>query len=139
MKKKNNVKNTKLKAFSMNEVLIVLVIVGILSTIAIASFGDTVGEAYRLEAKTNLKAIKTRQDKYKMTKFEYGTEIKKIGFTQPKKEVVGGTSVYTYEILEADKNSFIAQAKADKDYDGDDVYEVLTINQDGVIEVKVED
>ena len=78
MKIKNLNKKTKLKAFSMNEVLIVLVIVGILSTIAIVGFGDYVGEAYRLEAKSNLKAIKTRQDNYHMTKLEYSQDLNKI-------------------------------------------------------------
>ncbi len=139
MKMKNVNKKTKLKAFSMNEVLIVLVIVGILSTIAIVGFGDYVGEAYRLEAKSNLKAIKTRQDNYHMTKLEYSSDLSKLRFKQPAKEVDGGTSVYTYEIIEADKNTFIAQATADKDYDGDGVKEVLTINQEGLIQTKLED
>ena len=139
MKIKNLNKKTKLKAFSMNEVLIVLVIVGILSTIAIVGFGDYVGEAYRLEAKSNLKAIKTRQDNYHMTKLEYSSDLNKIRFKQPAKEVDGGTSVYTYEIIEADKNSFIAQAKADKDYDGDGIFEIIEINQKGKINIKLED
>lgn len=139
MIKNKRLKKSKLKAFSLNEVLIVLVIIGIGSTIAIVSFGDFVSEAYRKEAEINLHSIKMRQDKYRLDHFEFTTDLKKIRFEAPKKEAEGGTSVYSYEILEADKNSFVAQAKADKDYDGDGTFEVLTINQDGNIEVKIED
>ena len=139
MKMKNVNKKTKLKAFSMNEVLIVLVIVGILSTIAIVGFKDYIVEAHRLEAKANLKSIKTRQDNYHMTKLEYSSDLSKIRFEQPPKEVDGGTSVFTYEIIEANKNTFIAQATADKDYDGDGVFEIIEINQKGNISIKIED
>ena len=139
MKMKNVNKKTKLKAFSMNEILIVLVIVGILSTIAIVGYIDYIKGAYQLEAKTNLKAIKTRQDNYHMTKFEYSSDLSKIRFIQPEKEADGGTSVYTYEIVEADKNTFIAQATADKDYDGDGIFEIIEINQKGKINIKLED
>ena len=139
MKMKNVNKKTKLKAFSMNEILIVLVIVGILSTIAIVGYKDYIAEAYRVEARHNLENIKTRQDNYHMTKLEYCSDLTKLRFKQPAKEVDGGTSVYTYQIIEADKNTFIAQAEADKDYDGDGVKEILTINQDGLIQTKLED
>ena len=65
--------------------------------------------------------------------------MSKIRFKQPLKELDGGTSVYSYEIIEADKNTFVAQATADKDYDGDGIKEILTINQDGLIQTKLED
>lgn len=131
-------KSTKLKAFSLNELLVVMVIVGILAAIAIPQFSDYTGKAYKIEAEGMLKAIKNRQDEYRMRNFEFSSELKKIGFEEPKKEPEG-TSVYSYEIIEADKTSFIASAKADHDYDGDGVFQVLTINQDGKIVVKVED
>jgi len=137
MKKGKELK--KLKAFSMNEVLVVLVIVGILSTIAISSMGDLVGDAYRTEAESNLNMIKTRQEYYHMKKFEYSTDLNKIGFNPPKKEKDGGQSVYTYEVIEADKTTFTAQATADKDFDGDGIYEVLILRHEGPIQVKVED
>ena len=138
MKINDNLRKGKLKAFSINEILIVLVVVGILSTIAIASLGDFSAKAYRTEAEANLRGIKTRLDEYRLRNFEFTTEFSKLNFIAPLK-APEGTSVYTYEMIEADKTTFIAQATADKDYDGDDVYEVLTINQNGKIEVKVQD
>lgn len=131
-------KKTKLKAFSLNELLVVMVIVGILAAIAIPQFSDYAAAAYKTEAEGMLRAIKDRQMDYHIRNFEYTSDLKKIRFEQPKKEPEG-TSVYTYEIIESDKTSFIASAKADKDYDGDGIFEVITINQEGVIETKVED
>jgi len=128
MKRKKDMK--KLKAFSLNEVLVVLVIVGILSSVAIVSFGDFVGDAYRTEAQTNLKAIKVGQGLYKSTKFKYSNSLKEIRFTPPKLESEGGSSVYRYEITEATTTSFKATATAVNDYDGDGVYEVLTISNE---------
>ncbi|MBI34104.1 MAG: general secretion pathway protein GspG [Flavobacteriales bacterium] len=139
MKMKNLNKKTKLKAFSMNEVLIVLVIVGILSSIAIASYDGLIIEAYRKEAETNLEIIKTHQNKYYMTEREYSNELEKIKFKHPTKKAEGGNSNWTYSILEAGKTSFIAQAVSDKDYDGDGVFEVIEINQIGKINIKIED
>lgn len=139
MKMKNVNKKTKLKAFSMNEILIVLVIVGILSTIAIVGYKDYIAEAYRVEARHNLENIKTRQDNYHMTKLEYCSDLTKLRFKQPLREVDGGRSVYTYEIVEAGRNTFIAQAIADKDYDGDGVFEIIEINQKGDINIKIGD
>lgn len=136
----NTQKQTKkLKAFSLNELLVVMVIVGILAAIAIPQFSDYTAKAYRTEAEGMLNAIKNRQDAYRMGKFEFSTDLKKIGFETPPKESEGGNSVYTYEVIEADKTTFVAQAKADKDYDGDGQFEVITINQQGVITVKQED
>lgn len=131
MKTKFN--RTKLKAFSLNELLVVMVIVGILAAIAIPQFSDYTAKAYKTEAEGMLKSIKSRQDEYRLSKFEYTTEFNKIGFVPPKKEAEGGNSVYTYEILEAGKTTFKATATADKDYDGDGELQVLSINQDGVI------
>lgn len=131
-------KKTKLKAFSLNELLVVMVIVGILAAIAIPQFSDYAAAAYKTEAEGMLRAIKDRQMDYHIRNFEYSSDLEKIRFEQPKKEPEG-TSVYTYEIIESDKTSFIASAKADKDYDGDGIFEIITINHEGVIETKVED
>lgn len=136
---KQSLTSKKIKAFSLNELLVVMVIVGILAAIAIPQFSDYTAKAYRTEAEGMLKAIKNRQDEFRMRKFEFSSELKSIGFNQPKKEAEGGSSVYTYEIVEAGKTNFIASAKADKDYDGDGQYELLTINEEGKITVKQED
>jgi|TARA_B110000261_G_C12923518_1_gene293401 type IV pilus assembly protein PilE len=136
MNKMNHSK--KLKAFSLNELLVVMVIIGILAAIAVPQFNSFTANAYESETGNWLRQIKLLQDKHRMMHFEYSMDVETIEFVAPKKEPEG-TSVYTYEILEATASTFIAQATADKDYDGDGQFQVITINQEGKIETKVED
>jgi type IV pilus assembly protein PilE len=135
----NKLKHSKrLKAFSLNELLVVMVIIGILAAIAIPQFSSFAADAYESETGSWLRQIKLQQDRHRMKNFEYSMDFEKIEFVAPKKEPEG-TSVYTYEMVEATASTFTAQATADKDYNGDGQFQVITINQEGKIETKTKD
>lgn len=131
-------KKNKLKAFSLNELLVVMVIVGILAAIAIPKFTQFTAEAYSTEAPGQLNHIKMLQERNHRKKFTYSLEFEEINFEAPKKKPEG-TSVYDYEMIEATKTTFICKATAINDYDGDGIKEEITINQEGVIETILKD
>lgn len=131
-------KKKKLKAFSLNELLVVMVIVGILAAIAIPKFTQFTAEAYSTEAQGQLEHIHLLQERHHKKKFKYSLELEDINFEIPKKEPEG-TSVYDYEMVEATATTFICKAKAINDYDGDGILEEIIINQDRKIETLVKD
>lgn len=131
-------KNKKLKAFSLNELLIVMVIIGILAAIAIPKFTEFTAEAYSAETGAWFNSVKLKQERYKAKNFKYSMSFEDIKFVPPLKKPEG-TSVYHYEMVEASANTFICKATAVNDYDGDGIKEEITINENGKIETIVED
>ena len=129
----------KLKAFTLTELLVVLGIVGILTLLALPIFDNLGAKAYEAEAEMQLKHIKGLLESNKIRTFQYTADLKEAGFTAPKLKNDGGTAVFEYSVVEASKTSFVAEAKAVEDFDGDGQLMIMTINQDGKIETKIED
>lgn len=129
----------KLKAFTLTELLVVLGIVGILTLLALPIFDNLGAKAYEAEAEMQLGYLKARELSYKISHFQFSSDLKEIGFEAPKLKSQGGTSVFEYSVLEAGKTEFVALARATEDFDGDGTKMEMTINQDGKIETKVED
>ena len=65
----------KRKGFTLMEVLIVVIILGILATIAIPQFANMVKRARLAEAWTNLAAIRTAQSVYHLEHDTYATPV----------------------------------------------------------------
>jgi general secretion pathway protein G len=63
----------KQKGFTLIELLIVIVIIGILGTVAVTSFGDKPGKARIASAKLSLKSIETSLEAYKIENGRYPT------------------------------------------------------------------
>ena len=57
-------RNTTLKGFTLSELLIVVVIIGILSAIAIPKFANTKEKAYLASMKSDLRNMATTQESY---------------------------------------------------------------------------
>lgn len=131
-------KNKKIKAFSLNELLVVMVIIGILAAIAVPKFNEMTAGAYSAETGVWLNAIELKQGVYHKRNFKYSMSFEDIKFTPPKQKPEG-TSVYNYEMVEATNTTFICKATAVNDYDGDGIKEEITIDQEGVIRTTVED
>lgn len=129
----------KLRAFTLTELMVVLVIIGILMLVALPIFDDLFGEAYSIEAQNQLKYLQTRQQSYYQKNFKYSDDFSEIGFTAPKTLHQDGDARYTYEISRADKTSFIARATAIADFDNDGNINVWEISSEGELKEVIPD
>ncbi len=121
----------RLQAFTLTELMVVLVIIGILMLIALPIFDDLFGDAYSIEAQNQLKYLQSRQQTHYQKSFSYASDLQEIGFTQPKTIEEEGDARYHYEVVEASKGSFRARATAVADFDKDGNINVWEIDQDG--------
>ena len=68
-------------AFTLIELLIVVVIIGILATIAIPKFANTKEKAYSAAMRTDLRNLATAQESYFYTNAVYSTDPVALGIT----------------------------------------------------------
>ncbi len=129
----------KEEGFTLPELLIVLVIIGILVMIAIPIYQNITTKAKTTEAKLMLGQVETLQKAYYMEYDYYASDLAAIGFEQNKLVTDGGKARYVIEIEKANEKSFIATATSVIDFDKDGAYNVWVVNEDGVIKQKVPD
>ena len=110
----------KFHGFSLMEVMIVVVIIGILAALAYPNLEKYLKRARQTEAKTNLSAIYTAQKIYFTLHQSYDDDIKKLDLS-----LAQGLYKFT---MQASKNTFKAQAKGN--IDDDDALDIWTIDQD---------
>lgn len=119
--------------FSMTELLVVLVIIGVLVLLALPRLMPVVTKAKTTEAKLNLKQVYMLQKSYKFENDKYSSDLGQIGFEQEKLVSEGGPARYKIEIVESELNSFRATATATVDFDNDGTFNVWEVNQEGQI------
>ena len=129
----------KLPAYNLQEVLIVLVIIGILLLLALPNLMPLISKTKSVEAQTQLKFIYNSQTTYRYMYSKYSNDLSEIDFEAPKTVLVNGTSNYSYEILAASNNSFKAKATAITDFDGDGIFNVWEIDENGTPKQIVKD
>jgi type IV pilus assembly protein PilE len=134
-----NVLNKKVPAFNMQELLVVLVIIGILILIALPNLMPVVAKAKALEAQTNLAHLYGLQRNHFFMYSKYSNDLNTIDFLSEKTVKNGGTANYEYQIIEATNNSFKAKAIAITDFDGDGVFNVWEIDQNKNLKEVVKD
>jgi len=120
----------KLPAFTLTELLIVLVIIGILVLLALPNLMPLVSKAKSTEAQLQLEHIHTLQKTYFYMHSKYSSEFTDISFEHAKLTPEGGTANYKIEILEAGNTTFKARATAIVDFDGDGTFNMWEIDQD---------
>ncbi|MFL1012610.1 prepilin-type N-terminal cleavage/methylation domain-containing protein [Flavisericum labens] len=131
---KDNLKRkslTKLPAYNLQEILIVLVIIGILLLLALPNLMPLISKAKSIEAQTQLKYIYNSQTSYRFMYSKYASDLNDIDFEAPKTVKDNGTANYVYEVMEASNNSFKVRATAITDFDGDGVFNVWEIDENG--------
>ncbi len=121
----------KLPAFNLQEVLMVLAIIGILLLLALPSLMPLIAKAKSIEAQTQLKYIYNNQTTHRYLYSKYSADLNELDFEAPKTVKENGTSNYIYELLSADNTSFKARATAITDFDGDGIYNVWEIDESG--------
>lgn len=120
----------KLKAFTLTELLIVLVIIGILVLLALPSLMPKVTEAKAQEAKLQLKHLYTLEKTYFMMNSKYSGSFDDLGFEHSKLVSEGGTANYLIEIVDFNNTGFKASATSVTDFDGDGEFNKWEITQE---------
>jgi type IV pilus assembly protein PilE len=123
-------KISKLKAFTLVELLVVLVIIGILVLLALPRLMPLISRAKSTEAQLQLGHLHTLEKSFFYMKSKYSNSLDEIGFEQEKLVTDGGAANYTIEIVEASTSGFQARATAVVDFDGDGTFNVWEIDQD---------
>lgn len=129
----------KLDAFSLPELLVVLVIIGILVLIALPNLMPLISKAKSTEAQQQLTFLHSLQKSNFYTHSKYTLSLDDIGFEQSKLVSDDGSANYRIEIIEVSDGGFIATATSVVDFDGDGVYNVWQINQDKELKEIVKD
>ncbi|MEM9023950.1 MAG: type II secretion system protein, partial [Bacteroidota bacterium] len=88
----------KAPAYTLTELLVVLVIIGILVLLAMPNFGGVVTQAYETEAKLQLENLHGLQEAYYYQHHRYATDLAEIGFQQQKLVTDGGNARYRIEV-----------------------------------------
>lgn len=119
----------KLKAFTLTEILVVLIIIGILILLALPNLMPLITKAKSTEAKLQLEHVYTLEKNYFYEKSKYSKDLTEISFEQDKLSTAGGQANYRIEIIEATNTTFRARATAVVDFNGDGNYNVWEIDQ----------
>lgn len=118
--------------FSLTEVLVVIVIIGILVLLAIPKFTTIITRAKSTEAKTILKHLHMLQQAYYYEHNRYSAILADVGFEQVTLVTEGGEARYQVEILHAASSEYLAQARAVIDFDKDGQFNIWQIDQSGL-------
>lgn len=120
----------KLKAFTLNEMLIVLIIIGILILLAVPSLMPLISKTRATEAKLQLNTLYTLERTFFYENAKYSASLADVGFEQQKLSTEGGQANYRIEIIEATEKSFKARATAVADFDADGIFNIWEIDQE---------
>lgn len=123
--------NKKTPSFNLQEMLIVLAIIGILLLIALPNLMPLITKAKSVEAQTQLKAIYNAQTTYRYMFSKFSADFNELDFEAPLSVKNNGTANYQYQIIEATNATFKARAEAVTDFDGDGVFNVWEVNETG--------
>lgn len=120
----------QLKAFTLTELLIVLVIIGILVLLALPNLMPLISKTKATEAQLQLEHLYTLEKTHFYTHSKYSSDIDQLGFEQVKLVTEDGSANYLIEIVEASPSSFKGRATAVVDFDGDGQINIWEIDQD---------
>lgn len=119
----------RIRAFSLPELLVVLVIIGILVLVALPNLMPLISRAKTVEAQQQLAYLHSLEKSYFYTYSKYSSSLDEIGFEQSVLVSDGGQANYVIEIVEATEHGFRATATSITDFDGDGVFNVWEIDE----------
>lgn len=127
------------EGFSMTELMVVLVIIGILTLIALPRFMGMTTKAKATEAKMQLRTLHALMQSYYFEHDQYPADLALVGFEQAPTVENGGDARYVISIESAEAAQFIALATAAVDFDKDGTFNVWEVNQEGRIQERTPD
>jgi type IV pilus assembly protein PilE len=119
--------------FSLTELMVVLVIIGVLVLLALPKLLPLVTRAKTTEAKLSLKQLYTLEQAHRFEKDRYSTKLSELGFEENTLMTDGGQARYRIQVSEATADSFYAEAISVVDFDNDGTFNVWSVDQTGVI------
>jgi type IV pilus assembly protein PilE len=128
-----------LHAFTLTELLVVLVIIGILMLIALPNLMPLIAKTHSIEAQQSLTTIQKLQKSYHQLHVKYTSDLLDLGFEPEQTILEGGNAKYSVEIVKADHVGFIAKATAVVDFDQDGIFNEWQITQEGRLTEIVKD
>jgi type IV pilus assembly protein PilE len=131
----------KVKAYTLTEILVVLVIIGILVLLALPNLMPLITKAKTTEAKMQLEHAHQMEKAYFYEHSKYSNNLEEIGFTQEKLTTDGsdGKANYRLEVVSSTATNFVVRATAVVDFDGDGTFNVWEIDQDKNLKETVQD
>jgi len=122
----------RLAAYTLTEILVVLVIIGILVLLVLPNLLPLITKAKSTEAKLQLNHLQVLEKNYFYEHSKYSKDLVELGFIQEKLSTEGkdAKANYRIEIINASNTGFTARATAVVDFNGDGTFNVWEIDQD---------
>ena len=121
-------KNKKLKGFTLAELMVVLCIIGILVLLMLPALMPLISKTKSLEAQLQLKHLLQLEKSYFFMHSKYSTNLDDIGFEQGKLVTQDCRANYKIEIVEASNKTFKAIATSVTDFDQDGQFNVWEVD-----------
>jgi type IV pilus assembly protein PilE len=129
----------RIRSFTLTELLIALVIVGILVYLALPDYSQVVSNAKATEAKLQLEHVYSLETTHFYERSRYSADLAEIGFQQQRLMSEGGNANYRVVVVSAGAKEFLARATAVADFDQDGVFNVWEIDQEKGLKEVVKD
>lgn len=132
-------RTTRINAFSLQELLVTLAIMGILVLVALPNLMPLINRAKAVEAKQQLIFLHSLQTTNFYTTSKYSDSFEELGFEHALLVTDGGGANYKIEIIESSEKGFKATATSVVDFDGDGIFNVWEIDQNKKLKEIVKD
>lgn len=132
---------TSLKAFTLTELLVVLVIVGILVLLALPNLMPLISKTKSTEAQLQLEHLYTLEKNYFYIHSKYSANLEELGFIQEELTSENGTGKANYriEVISSGNAGFRARATSVADFDGDGIFNVWEVDEKKNLEETIKD
>lgn len=119
--------------------MVVLVIIGVLTLLALPRFSGVINRAKMTEARTMLAHVHTLQRAYFYEHDRYAVTLVDLGFEQSTLISDGGTARYVISIEKGDETSYTALATSVVDFNKNGVFNVWEVDETGQVRVRTPD